>query len=139
MSKEAINQLREHQQQLDADGIMVGVSRQALDEVLEYVSFMEMEQAAWRKFRVNKVNAKLYRQIAWELERTAMGDGHYGNALRVAKDLPCVDAADKSLLDRWATGKQYGVDHISLQQLAIKIDQIGDEHDDYTIPPTDAE
>ena len=132
MSKEAINQLREHQQQLDADGIMVGVSRQALDEVLEYVSFMEMEQAAWRKFRVNKVNAKLYRQIAWELERTAMGDGHYGNALRVAKDLPCVDAADKSLLDRWATGKQYGVDHISLQQLAIKIDQIGDEHDDYT-------
>ena len=77
-------------------------------------------------------------RIAWELERTAMGDGHYGNALRVAKDLPCVDAADKSLLDRWATGKQYGVDHISLQQLAIKIDQIGDEHDDYTIPPTDA-
>ena len=40
----------------------LGVSRQALDEVLEYVSFMEMEQAAWRKFRVNKVNAKLYRQ-----------------------------------------------------------------------------
>jgi len=78
-------------------------------------------------------------RIAWELERTAMGDGHYGNALRVAKDIPCVDAADKSLLDRWATGKQYGVDHISLQQLAIKIDQIGDEHDDYTIPPTDAE
>ena len=44
----------------------------------------------------------------------------------------------KSLLDRWATGKQYGVDHIYLQQLAIKIDQIGDEHDDYTKPPTDA-
>ena len=62
MSKEAINQLREHQQQLDADGIMVGVSRQALDEVLEYVSFMEMEQAPWRKFRVSKVNAALYRQ-----------------------------------------------------------------------------
>ena len=62
MSKEAINQLREHQQQLDDDGIMVGVSRQALDEVLEYVSFMEIEQAPWRKFRVSEVNAKLYRQ-----------------------------------------------------------------------------
>ena len=32
---EAEKNLREHQQQLDADGVMVGVSRQALVEVLE--------------------------------------------------------------------------------------------------------
>ena len=159
MSKEAINQLREHQQQLDDDGIMVGVSRQALDEVLEYVSLMEGEAplpgsepstagvgdekdaAITSYYAEGRRGDRTYlpSRIAWELERTAMGDGHYGNALRVAKDLPCVDAADKSLLDRWATGKQYGGDHISLQLLAIKIDQIGDEHDDYTIPPTDAE
>src|SRR5690606_14654110 len=31
----AIEQLRNHQKQLDADGCMVGVSRQALDEVLD--------------------------------------------------------------------------------------------------------
>ena len=31
---EAENQLRNYQRQLDADGIMVGVSRQAIDEVL---------------------------------------------------------------------------------------------------------
>lgn len=30
-----IEVLRDHQQQLDPDGIMVGVSRQALDEVLD--------------------------------------------------------------------------------------------------------
>ncbi len=34
MSAEAIKNLRECQKQLDADGTMVGVSRQALDETL---------------------------------------------------------------------------------------------------------
>lgn len=28
------------------------------------------------------------KRIAWELERTAMGDGYYGDALRVAKGFP---------------------------------------------------
>lgn len=32
----AIDQLRNHQTQLDMDGVMVGVSRQAIDEVLTY-------------------------------------------------------------------------------------------------------
>lgn len=61
-------------------------------------------------------------RIAWELERTAMGDGHYGNALRVAKDLPGVTAEDRSMLDRYATGKQGGTDHVALQELAMRID-----------------
>jgi hypothetical protein len=34
VSAEAVAQLRENQKQLDMDGIMVGVSRQALEEVL---------------------------------------------------------------------------------------------------------
>jgi hypothetical protein len=33
----AIEQLTNHQQQLDQDGVMVGVSRQALEEVLEWL------------------------------------------------------------------------------------------------------
>lgn len=33
----AIYQLRNHQEQLDPDGVMVGVSRQALDETLDYI------------------------------------------------------------------------------------------------------
>lgn len=61
-------------------------------------------------------------RIAWELERTAMGDAHYGNALRVAKELPEVTPEDRSLLDRYATGKQGGTDHVALQELAMRID-----------------
>lgn len=61
-------------------------------------------------------------KIAWELERTAMGDGFYGNALRVAKDLPGIAAKDRALLDRYATGNQRGTDHVALQDLAMKID-----------------
>jgi hypothetical protein len=34
---EAIKALREGQQQIDMDGVMVGVSRQALDEVLKWI------------------------------------------------------------------------------------------------------
>lgn len=61
------------------------------------------------------------RRIAWELERTAMGDAFYGNALRVAKDLACATENDRALLDRWAAGRQQLGDHIQLQALANKI------------------
>lgn len=61
-------------------------------------------------------------RIAWELERTAVGDGHYGNSLRVAKDIPGLTAEDRSLLDRYATGTNAGTDHIALQALALRID-----------------
>jgi len=63
-------------------------------------------------------------RIAWELERTALGDGFYGNALRVAKDIAGVTDADRALLDRYATGKQRGTDHVALQELALRIADI---------------
>lgn len=59
--------------------------------------------------------------IAQELVRTALGESFFGNALRVAKDLPYVNAQERSLLDRWATGKQGGTDHLELQALANKV------------------
>ena len=58
------------------------------------------------------------KRIAWELERTAVGDGFYGNALRVAKDMPGITMEDRSVLDRYATGTQTGADHVHLQWLA---------------------
>lgn len=58
------------------------------------------------------------KRIAWELERTAVGDGFYGNALRVAKDMPGITPKDRSVLDRYATGTQTGADHVHLQWLA---------------------
>ena len=63
-------------------------------------------------------NAK---RISWELERTALGDGYYGNALRVAKDMPGIDDKDRAVLDRWATGRQQAMDHVLLQGVAIKV------------------
>lgn len=63
-------------------------------------------------------------QIAFELERTALGDGYYGNALRVAKDIHGVSDKDRSLLDRFATGTNGGTDHVALQDLALRIDAL---------------
>lgn len=63
-------------------------------------------------------------QIAWELEGTAMGFGYYGNALRVAKDIPGLTAEDRSLLDRFATGLNHKTDHIGLQDLAMRVRNI---------------
>lgn len=42
---EAIKSLTEHQEQLDMDGCMVGVSRQALDETLAYVAALNAAPA----------------------------------------------------------------------------------------------
>jgi len=61
------------------------------------------------------------RKIACELERTALGDGYYGNALRVAMDVPGVTDDDRALLGRYATGQQHGTDHVALQRLAQRI------------------
>lgn len=61
------------------------------------------------------------KRIAWELERTAMGDGYYGDALRVAKGFPEATPSVRALLDRWATGIARSTDHVSLQDLARRI------------------
>lgn len=63
------------------------------------------------------------KQIAQELYATAIGRVYYGNALRVAKDLPGVSDSDRAVLDRYATGQQCGMDHVRLQDIAIKLRQ----------------
>lgn len=62
-------------------------------------------------------------RIAWELDQTASGAAHYGNALLVAKDMSGVNEGDRALLDRYATGSQAGTDHVALYDLAIRIRQ----------------
>jgi hypothetical protein len=62
-----------------------------------------------------------HKRIGWELERTAMGDGYYGNALRVAKDIPGLTDQDRAVLDRYATGSQHDTDHIALQDIAMRV------------------
>ena len=61
------------------------------------------------------------KQIAHELERTALNDGFFGNALYVAKDIPSLTREEKAVLIRYSVGMARSTDHIALQQLAIKI------------------
>jgi len=84
------------------------------------------KQLEWlaHKLRVKSAPSYNAARIAWELERTAKGDGHYGNALRVAKDIPGLTDEDRALLDRFATGRNGGTDHVALQDLALRIDAI---------------
>lgn len=58
-------------------------------------------------------------RIAFELNATASGSAYFGNALRVAKDIPGLGDDDLALLDRWATGRQTASDSFRLQDLAI--------------------
>jgi hypothetical protein len=62
-------------------------------------------------------------RIAWELDRTALGEAFFGNALRVAKDVPCLTAEDRAVLDRFATGTNSKTDHIKLQDIARRVRQ----------------
>lgn len=62
-----------------------------------------------------------HKRIGWELERTAMGDGYYGNALRAAKDIPGLTVLDRAVLDRYATGSQHSTDHIALLDIAMRV------------------
>jgi hypothetical protein len=64
-------------------------------------------------------------RVAWELERTALNDGFYGNALRVAKDIAGITDDERALLDRYATGGNQSMDHCALQRLAMKIADLG--------------
>lgn len=65
-------------------------------------------------------------RIVSELQATALGQGFFGNALRVAKDMPGVTSDDRALLDRYASGKARGTDHVALQGLALRI--LDDSH-----------
>lgn len=65
-----------------------------------------------------------YKKIAEELQKTALGEAHYGNALRVAKDIPEITAEERGVLDAWATGKYSFENRMDLQDIAIKIRQL---------------
>lgn len=67
------------------------------------------------------MSAYSQQHIARELVLTALGESYHGNALRVAKDLPGVSDADRAVLDRWASGGQGALDHIALQEIAMRI------------------
>lgn len=63
-------------------------------------------------------------KIAKELTATALGESYFGNALYVARDLPCVTDDDRIVLNRWLDGSSAtkdGADGFRLQDIAIRI------------------
>jgi len=67
------------------------------------------------------------KQVAKELMVTASGDAYYGNALYVALDIPGLTENEKDILKCYLAGTypKYG-NHISLQDIAIKIANMGE-------------
>ena len=59
------------------------------------------------------------KQIAKELDATAMGQSYYGSALYVARDLPWTTDNDRLMLTRWLNGGQTRQDFHALQDFAI--------------------
>ncbi len=60
-------------------------------------------------------------RIARQLERTAMGDDYYGNALYEAMDMPQTTKKDREMLHRYMCGSNIRTDHVALQDLAMRI------------------
>ena len=103
----------------------VSVSRELLEKVCDPKSSTNRQEGrkSIRTLLKEREPAGQYnhKRIGWELERTALGDGYYGNALRVAKDIPGLTDQDRAVLDRYATGAQQGTDHIALQDIAMRV------------------
>lgn len=66
-----------------------------------------------------------HKRIAWELERTAMGDGFYGNSLKVAKEIVQLVGEELAVIQRFETGNQKATDHVALQAIAMRIYEKG--------------
>lgn len=61
------------------------------------------------------------KQIAQELQATAMGHAYYGNALRVVLDKPRINDIDRGVICRFERGDTAGNDHIELQDIANRL------------------
>ena len=63
------------------------------------------------------------KQIAAELEATALNTTYQGNALYVALDFACLDRYQKAVLRRWLRGAENVQDGFELQNIANIIRQ----------------
>jgi len=57
-------------------------------------------------------------KIADELNATALGETYYGNALYVARDMPCVTRNDVLCLNKWLNGTNTVSDGWRLQEIS---------------------
>lgn len=57
-------------------------------------------------------------KIANELNATALGEAYHGNALYVARDIPCVTKNDVQCLNKWLNGTNTASDGWRLQEIS---------------------
>lgn len=100
--------------------------RGAIGKAVGFKDYLDitMESDPWGAIETYS-QAYDHEKIADELYFTAMGHAYHGNALRAAKDFSFLTGEDRSVLDRYATGKQGGVDHVRLQEIASLIRSAG--------------
>jgi hypothetical protein len=66
------------------------------------------------------------RRLAQQLEMIALGEAYFGAAIRAAKQLPIINGAEKAMLTRYENGATSGIDHVSLQMLALRIRNVAE-------------
>ena len=96
---EAIEQLKNHQKQLDADGVMVGVSRQALDEVLDRIAELESKLDECKQVST----AHCLQADKWRVENQRLRDA-LEQVARIAELEKVAEAAEHYLKHRREIG-----------------------------------
>ena len=61
------------------------------------------------------------KEIAKKLDETALTNAYHGRELCIARDLPFLSLKQRYCLTRYLTGRTISMDHIRLQEIAIKI------------------
>ena len=75
MINEAIKHLKNNQKQLDEDGILVGVSRQALDELIQAYETIQSTELQKTIMEVVNILVDDFEAIVWQPIATAPKDG----------------------------------------------------------------
>ena len=88
-------------------------SRKTLAAIREALAEQDKQEPTSNKYN--------HKRIGWELERTAMGDSYYGNALYSAMDFYFLNKREKDCLHRYMHGSETPNDRFVLQDIANKV------------------
>jgi hypothetical protein len=64
------------------------------------------------------------KNLSWDLFNIALGHGFNAAALRAAYTNKALDIYDKRVLTRYLEGSQLSTDHLNLQTIAIKLNEV---------------
>jgi hypothetical protein len=64
------------------------------------------------------------KNLSWALFDIALGNGYNAKTLQAAYSSKALDIYDKRVLLRYLEGAQLSTDHLNLQTIAIKLDEV---------------